>query len=389
LTTLQQGDLAPPLYSTVAGPDLVADVPVAKSKASGRIEGLDGLRALAVLIVFCSHYCAYIFPSRAGLLEKVFPGMLGVALFFAISGFLISALLLREYRATKHINLKNFYIRRLLRLTPALYIYVAVTFIAYLIVDKNVRVSDFMAALLYVSNYYQMIQHTTLYYMPLWSLAIEEHFYLLFPLFLLTVMRWSPSALVPTLIGLIVLQFFWRFHVASLPHMDWRWVYSRTDTRLDSLLFGVLLTTLATTAGFERVRAAIASGPSGLFSIALLAISVADRNEIFRMSARYTLQGAALVILIAFIVYNTGRIAKFCRRFLEIPILVYIGQISYSLYLWHLTILKFFVHVLGNVSPILAIALALVSVGMAALSYRFIETPFLNLRHRFGSHAAA
>jgi peptidoglycan/LPS O-acetylase OafA/YrhL len=368
---------------------LVADVPAARPRGSGRIEGLDGLRAIAVLIVFCSHYCANILPGQAGLLEKVFPGMLGVALFFALSGFLISALLLREYRSTQHISLKNFYIRRLLRLSPALYIYVAITFIAYLIVDKTIQLGEFTAALFYFSNYYQVIYRTSLYYMPLWSLAIEEHFYLLFPLFLLTVMRRSFRMLVPALIGLIVIQFFWRLHVASIPNMDWRWIYLRTDTRLDSLLFGVLLTAVATTAGFEKVRAAVASGPACLFAIALLAISVFDRNEIFRMSARYTLQGAALALLIGFIVYNTGHIANFCRRCLETPVLVYLGQISYSLYLWHLTILKFFVHVLGHVSPVLAIALALVSVGVAAFSYRFIETPFLNLRHRFGSHAAA
>jgi peptidoglycan/LPS O-acetylase OafA/YrhL len=69
--------------------------------------------------------------------------------------------------------------------------------------------------------------------------------------------------------------------------------------------------------------------------------------------------------------------------------MVYIGQISYSLYLWHLTILMFAVHVLGHVSPILAIALAVLSLAAASMSYRFIEMPFLKLRHRFGSHAPA
>ncbi len=364
-------------------------VSIDQVQTGGRIAGLDGLRAVAVMLVFCAHYSAYLLPRHADILEKIFPGMLGVALFFALSGFLISNLLTREFGASANIRLKNFYARRLLRLSPALYVYVAVTATAYLAVDHRLRWGDIFAAFFYISNYYNIAFHTPLYYMPVWSLAIEEHFYLLFPLFLLVVLTRASRAFTPILLGLLVIQYIWRFHVASTPHMDWHWIYWRTDTRLDSLLFGVLLTALAGAPSWRPLHRLVTSSPAMVVALLLMAVSVLDRNDLFRMSLRYTLQGAALAVSIGYIVYNSGRIATTCRRLLDTAPLVYISRISYSLYLWHLTIIKFAEHALGHVAPLLAIGLGILSFGVASASYRFIETPFLNLRHRFGSHAPA
>jgi peptidoglycan/LPS O-acetylase OafA/YrhL len=121
-----------------------------------RISGLDGLRAVSVAIVFISHYAPVVFPQYP-VLVKIFPGMFGVAIFFVISGLLISTLLLEEYKKTTDISLQKFYIRRLLRLSPALLIYVLIFFIAYSLTDKKVDTWAFVAAATYTSNYYQSV----------------------------------------------------------------------------------------------------------------------------------------------------------------------------------------------------------------------------------------
>ena len=362
---------------------------VAPSIEGSRIGGLDGLRTIAVMIVFCSHYSVYILPSHADLLERVFPGMLGVAIFFTLSGYLISTLLMKEYAAHGSISLKNFYLRRLLRLSPALYLYVGITMICYLVVDKRVQITDFLAALFYVSNYYEIWRHTALYYMPVWSLAIEEHFYILFPLMLLVFMKRLTRGFLPAVVVLLIVQYVWRLHVARQPGMDWHFIYWRTDTRLDALLFGVLLMLATQRNRPTWLRTFLVSNTSLCIGLGLMALTVVYRNETFRMSARYTLQGASLALIIGYVSQNSGQVADIVRRLLDSPPSLYISRISYSLYLWHLTVIKLAEHVFGHVSPLFALLLAGLSFTLAALSYRFVETPFLRLRHRFGSHAAA
>lgn len=352
----------------------------------GRIPGLDGLRTIAVMVVFVSHYIAAVLPSMPKV-HDLFPGMLGVTLFFVLSGFLISTLLSREFRLTRSINVRDFYVRRLLRLTPALYAYVVLTLCAYLLADGSVVIADFVAAVTYTSNYYQLFAKTALYYMPVWSLAIEEHFYLLFPALMYWCLRDRRIGLLAAVSFGIVTISLWRFYVATRPGMDWHQIYVRTDTRLDSILYGVLLMCLATKMGHEWTRDKLGSYYAIAGGIASLAVSVVYRGELFRMSWRYSLQGLSLLLIIGFIVFSQTALAKLSRTLLDSAPMRYVSDRSYSLYLYHLTLLKLVEHIYGRLTPRDALLCALGSFVLAHLSYRYVERPFLRLRRRFGSHA--
>lgn len=361
--------------------------PPLPAAVSGRISGLDGLRAIAVGVVFLAHYTPFVLPGQPWL-AALFPGMVGVTLFFFISGYLISSLLLKEHHATGTIRLRNFYIRRLLRLSPALYVYVAVTLVAYLWYDRQVRYGDFIAALTYTSNYYQIWANTAMYYMPVWSLAIEEHFYLIWPAVMLLCLQRSPERLMIGVIGSIAVVALWRSYLVHTYAMNWLHIYWRTDTRLDAIFAGVLLTCIVTQPKLGAVRAFIASHWSLGLGVAVLAFSIVYREEAFRMSSRYTLQGLALLLIIGAVLLDQGWGGRLARATLDTPPMLFLSKISYSLYLWHLTVLKFAEHVHGSVGPLLALACAALSFTLAIGSYHVIEAPILVLRRRFGSHAA-
>ena len=358
--------------------------PLARPQA--RISGLDGLRAIAVGVVFLAHYTPFALPGLPWL-AALFPGMLGVTLFFFISGYLISTLLLKEHRVTGTIRLRDFYIRRLLRLSPALYVYVAVVFAAYYLYDRQIRYGDFIAALTYTSNYYQIWANTAMYYMPVWSLAIEEHFYLLFPAAMLLCLRRSPEQLLIAVLVSMAVVALWRLYLVHSYAMNWLHIYWRTDTRLDAILVGVLLTCIISQPKLARVRAFVASHWSLGIGVAVLAFSIVYRDEAFRMSSRYTLQGLALLMILGSMLLDPGRAGRLARRILDTPPMLFLSKISYSLYLWHLTVLKFAEHVQGSVGPALALCCAALSVALAVGSYHLIEAPVLVLRKRFGSHA--
>ena len=203
--------------------------------------GLDGLRAIAVIGIIIYHL------NKNGLLA-----VFRVDTFFVISGYLITSLLLKEYEETGIINLKNFWIRRIKRLLPAVLALLIVVGLATLILepDNIVRVKhDIVAAIFYVSNWWYIAKDVNYFeqfsFMPLkhlWSLAIEEQFYLFFPailiLLLLTIKKYRNVAVIFWIISLVSLLLM---VIISQPHMNHSRVYFGTDTRLQTLLLGVLL----------------------------------------------------------------------------------------------------------------------------------------------------
>jgi peptidoglycan/LPS O-acetylase OafA/YrhL len=381
---------APTIASGLAGsalepPSLLLDStggPRGDTVGHRHIRGLDGLRALSIAIVFIAHYVPVVTPNHLWL-EKVFPGMFGVNIFFVISGLLISSILLGEYRATGTIGLRNFYIRRLLRLSPALLVYVAVIYLLYRWQDPAADGWAFIAAATYAANYYQAWTGGTFYHMPLWSLAVEEHFYLIAPAAMLLVCRWNPARLLP---------------IAALAALgglaDAEAIYHRTDTRFDVLLFGLMLAVVM--AGRPRPGsregrlAALVRHRAGLgIGLGLIALSIVYRDEAFRMTFRYSLQGLGLFFVLGWIVFSREHLAEALRNRLEHPALRFLGRISYSLYLWHLTLLMFAVFLWPALPPLAGVGIGLVSIGVAIASYYWIEQPFLGLRRHFGSHVTA
>ena len=345
----------------------------------GHIPGLDGLRALSVLIVMVAHMG----------FENIVPGGFGVTVFFFISGFLITRLLLAETAQKGAVNLPKFYLRRFVRLYPALLFMVYLTSCAYIIFGYGQPAPvELAAGVGYFTNIYQVIHRIggTLPFMPwthLWSLAVEEHFYLAFPV-LLFVLRKKPARLALSLFGVIVAAAMWRIYIATqtdLPIADYN--YMMTDARIDSLAWGCLLSVLLNIkATLPRLRPLVGLVPT-LTGFAGLAASFLIRDELFRYTLRFSLQGASIFLLMLNLYYWS--VLRFAFSILEFKPLAYLGTISYALYLWHVPILDLMHRGFGNRFSVSLVAI-LLSLAMAAFSYAYVEKPFMALRRKLGSH---
>jgi peptidoglycan/LPS O-acetylase OafA/YrhL len=265
--------------------------------------------------------------------DEIIPGGMGVTLFFFISGYLITGLLIDEYETSGAIDIKYFYIRRFMRLAPALLTMVAVVSLTYFAVFGVTSIKEIFAATLYFINYYQITGGAMLIPLgPLWSLAIEEHFYLVFPLVIALTWRFREKLFV-SLVVVCLLVLVWRTILVAGGASDYR-TYMGTDTRIDSIVFGALLSIgirLKLDLDWLTSRAALAAG------IALLLASVVIRDLVFRETVRYSIQGIAFIPLF----YHAVSVDSPIKSALENPIAIWIGKLSYSLYLWHFPVLVF------------------------------------------------
>jgi peptidoglycan/LPS O-acetylase OafA/YrhL len=344
---------------------------------AGKILSLDGLRGVSFLIVFVAH---------AGLNEIV-PGRLGVNIFFLLSGYLITTLMIREHRKTGWISLKLFYARRTLRIFPPMYTIMAATLLYLWAVHQlgTVTLAGVASQALYYQNYYF---HQGIGLIPglgvLWSLAVEEHFYLLFPplmVCLLTRFKMSYLQIASTLLCLCAAIFAWRsFVVMVFPH-GLEWARDTTDCRADSILFGCAL------ASWEQGALVNPARIKGLLEKAvlpgcflLLLFTLVYRNPVFRETFRYTIQGIALSPILYYVVHNAD---GWIGRVLNMRWLAMLGTLSYALYLIHNTVL-IEVSLLQIPSKIVTGLVSLVlSIGLAYLVHIWVEKPTEALRKRF------
>ncbi|NNC36097.1 MAG: acyltransferase [Hyphomonadaceae bacterium] len=345
----------------------------------GFIPGLDGLRALSVLIVIIAHMG----------FEHIVPGGFGVTVFFFISGFLITRLLLAESAKQDGIKLGKFYMRRAIRLYPALLFMVYLTICLYLIMGYGRPVfMEVAAAVGYFTNFFQVSERIggTLPFMPwthLWSLAVEEHFYLGFPL-LVIFFRKNFRHLALALGAIVLMAAVWRAHIlfnTNLPAADYN--YMMTDARIDSLAWGCLLSVLLhvkrTAKSFSHMIGFIPTvvGFTGIIASFLI------RDETFRYTLRFSLQGFSLFLLVLNLYY--WRTLDFAFSILDWKPLAWIGSVSYALYLWHVPMLDLFVRGLGDNLSVRIAAVA-ISFAAAAFSFHMVEKPFIAMRRKFGSH---
>lgn len=342
--------------------------------------GLDGLRAIAVLGIIIYHLNK----------QWLTGGFLGVDTFFVISGYLITSLLLKEYDDTGIIKLKSFWIRRLKRLLPAVIVLLMVVGTATLLLksDNIIRVKhDIIAAIFYVSNCWYIAKDVNYFeqfsFMPLkhlWSLAIEEQFYIFFPVILVTLLLTIKKRYK---IGFI----FWGVSIISLGLMmfiysingDHSRVYFGTDTRLQTLLLGVILAFLWPPFKLKNdppkvVKYVIDSIGSLSFIVLILLFFIINDETNWIYDGGFYLISILTLFIIASVVHPSTWIAKIFSN----PVLVFIGKRSYSLYLWHFAVISF-VHsyyVDGQIPVYVYFIDISLTIIFAELSYRFIETPF-------------
>ncbi len=339
----------------------------ATSNAHGYRPDIDGLRAIAVLAVVLFHAGV---PGISG-------GFVGVDIFFVISGYLITSIIAREI-ASGSFSLLTFYERRTRRIFPALFAMLAASLAVAMAIQLPNELVEFanslVAAALFVSNIF--FWQTTDYFggpahvKPLlhtWSLAVEEQFYIVFPLLLMALAKWGRGRTLRVLVPLTALSFALSvFAVSAKPTA----AFYLLPTRFWELMVGALLALGAVPA----IRSAFlrdVAGAAGLGLIAIGVFGVSSTTPFPGLAALVPCLGAALIIHSG----ATGRPAS--SRLLSTRPLVFVGLISYSLYLWHWPIFAFSRIVQGAPpSGIDAAGLVILSFVLAVLSWRFIERPF-------------
>jgi peptidoglycan/LPS O-acetylase OafA/YrhL len=341
------------------------------------IPAIDGMRALAIGIVIASHFGG----------DVIFPGGFGVTVFFFISGFLITRLLILERETDGKNNNPLFYVRRFFRLGPALMAMIAIVSLINFLFVGPLSGPQILAGLLYYMNYYQIFGTSfPLPLAPLWSLAVEEHYYLIFPL--VFSLAWHRlDRFLFGLAALTVVVLLWRIVlVVGLSAPENRVTFA-TDTRIDSILFGAILAVLLKTR-FSSVTRFFEH--SGLIagSVLMLVMTFVYRDPTFRQTLRFTIQGIALIPLFYAVLFVPR--FSFAKRVLTIPAMVWIGKLSYSLYLYHFAVLFFVAELWPGAAPIpRTFVNLLVTFGAASISYYYIEKPFRKLRDRFNRRTVA
>jgi peptidoglycan/LPS O-acetylase OafA/YrhL len=353
------------------------------------LAALDGLRGVAIILVMLFHATLYRGPRPSG-------GFLGVDLFFVLSGFLITALLVDEWERTSGVALRAFYARRALRLLPALFALIAVVLLAPGLFYQSARSwRDATLAALHTTNWVMAYGGSVGFFDHTWSLTIEEQFYLLWPpLLVLLLSLGARRRYVLAVVGLGILAATWlRFEWWEGPESVRR-LYYGLDTRFDGLLIGCLLALALSwnlVSRSRRVERAIQA--AAVVSAVVLAVCVLTMEE----ESRLTYQGLgslALLACAALVLHVVHCPSRLSRLLLENRPLVWVGRISYGLYLWHFPIFNGLLNPtrmekMGISGPALLTVRFAVAFLVAALSFALIERPFLRLKRRFARRRAA
>ncbi len=348
-----------------------------------KFAGLDGLRCMAIVPVIWHH------TAMSGPLPMLHRGFLGVDLFFVLSGFLITTLLLRERAKTGAISLYKFWVRRFLRLMPAYYGLLIVLALAYLIFRPNDQDTQlFINGLpiygLYLSNWFQPGANNL---DPLWSLATEEQFYLVWPV--LEVMFVPVFLLIVGLLFLVLNQLvnfgildgailtIFGIHPEQHPEI--------LDTTFTPILLGVALAHGLNRKITFRYLARFLGGPlsaliTGVLLLVLINVPVTDLSGGLRLAIHLAMTGLIGAILLS----PDGRLS----RQLSLKPVAFIGAISYGMYLYHMWAVHFLNAVFNKIGltgqPILLFILVFImTVMVATVSYYLYEKRFLDLRKRF------
>lgn len=335
------------------------------------LQGLDGLRGVSILLVLISH-C-----TRGTRLSQVNLGGVGVETFFIISGFLITTLLLKEHVKNGKVNLKNFYIRRLLRIFPVAYLFLLVLIVLNYCLHLSISTKSFVTAALYLKNI-PFKNGGEWYTGHFWSLSVEEQFYLIFPFLLVrNVNRYIVITLsFIVLIPLIEAVGYNNWHQNNkLFHVIIYTIINVFGKRTISILIGSLASILAFKGILNEGRLRTNYWLSAVLFIGVLILNCCFYNTY--------LSPLIYGVVVSFIMLNNLQQQTLLLKVLENKALRLIGVLSYSIYIWQqlFTYYQPWRGLFPNADSIALnmIALALVS----SASYYLYELKFLKLKHRF------
>jgi peptidoglycan/LPS O-acetylase OafA/YrhL len=343
-------------------------------KGTFHIPALDGLRAVAVMLVFIGH---------ANLPTVVGAGT-GVTVFFFLSGYLITTLLRREHAQTGRVSVRDFYLRRALRILPPMYVFliVAMVLTATGVVAGRITWAGIAAAVLQYSNFIivfgdssDLIPGTGV----LWSLAIEEHFYLVFPLLYVALLtRLSRKSQGAAIAVLCAAALVWRCVLVYWLGGDYDRAYYGTDTRVDSLLGGCLLAVVANPM-LDRVKVRPARSLAVVVAGGLLVIAGEQLPGLLAATVGPTVQVIGLGIVFTAIL-STPRSA--IGRLLDWRPMAKLGVLSYSFYLFHALILTVVREHLGLGTAATALLAFIVTLAVCQAVHMLVEQPLARVRRR-------
>jgi peptidoglycan/LPS O-acetylase OafA/YrhL len=353
------------------------------------IPALDGLRGIAILTVMAYH------------LEKLVPelhqltqgGFLGVDIFFVLSGFLITSILLKEHGKTGKIHLKNFYLRRLFRLIPAYWFFLAVLYLcgSFLLPPAETALIysnyNFPIAFFYFTNWSRAaadggiagnLNHT-------WSLSIEEQFYIIWSLVLFFAFaeKRSRRAIFTITLAAVAVVIVWRM-ARALNGTTADVLYYSTDTRIDALLIGcaasmAYMWKLIPASFFKSLYFDLLA--LAAYITAALVFFNSSYHDVSLYTAHLPLFTGAVAIMILWLMTREKTPIHFL---LENKLLQWVGKISYGLYLWHYLMYEFSKKTFSSVETQIVAGLTL-AFAVSALSYYLVELPFLKIKSRFSS----
>jgi peptidoglycan/LPS O-acetylase OafA/YrhL len=348
---------------------------------------LDGVRGLAVSFVFLFHVSEFAFQFNPSIIPA---GFLGVDIFFVLSGFLITSLLLEEWDKSGQISLRRFYARRFFRLIPALLLLLTCSSLFVTITkSRDAAQSAYWTSLysiFYATNWINALRLAPISEPlgHLWSLAIEEQFYLVWPALLLILLKLKVRRTTIVVGGILLIAAVCAHRsMLNEPGLYRPRIYSAFDTRADSLIAGCVAAMIVSWGLLPASRLfRKALGWSALASLLVVdfylqnAFGIVDPTL---YSYGFTVFAIAVAVLL---IQLTSAPPRLFKRFLEHSPFVWAGKLSYSIYLWHFPVCVTIASLAfpGWLKACLAVVLTLT---LSSLSYYFVEKPFLKVKKRF------
>jgi len=413
---IEINNIAPVANAGVVKAPPVAKAPsAAKATSSLFVPGFDTIRCLAVILVIFSHSLSYLKTLELGGLAHLdFLAKYGVTLFFGLSGFLITYLLIHEYEKTQTINAKFFIIRRVLRIWPLYFLMVAIAYGGMALLSRALStgifvsdniIEDILLQLSFLWNFKigdpEAVNKVA---SPFWSIHVEEQFYLLYPFlfkFLITRYRRQAPAILAGIVGLIwVGRLVFMLTSGQSDYYIEQAVYRWTFFRIDTMFLGAIA---AFWVWQRPVKNMSRAGIYRLLFIALALFSAYFMAELYMNQAqldlnspvyfafqniKYPLQGIISVLVIVAIYYDRSNYTGFANRFTSAY-----GQVSYGIYLYHSLILMISAIVLTKLQtmgiftltsqPLYFILIVVAVYPLSWVSYHYFEKPFLKLKDRF------